>query len=298
MSPGISDVTVLFHNALNMSKSHMVQRVVCIVAVLFLMAASMFGDIRISPHYIFVSSTSNRLISLSVTNTGTDEREVWVDSRYGYETSDDSGKIYIKSDTTSTDVMSSATWISCYPKRFILKSGEGQTIRFMVNPPADLSVGEYWSRIYVSSKTRQVPKPAGTSTNIKPGIALLIEQSIPFHFRVGTVKTGVQIDSVGTALTDTGLVISSKLFRTGNAAFWGSRTILLNDQSGKNWITWTHNTGVYKDITLVDKFNRVSIPSGEYTLVYRLHSDGRTDVPPKDLLKIAPVEISVPVHIP
>jgi hypothetical protein len=125
-----------------------------------------------------------------------------------------------------------------------------------------------------------------------------VEQSIPFHFRVGTVTTGIRVDSLTTSLSDTGLTVCTKLFRTGNAAFWGSRTFQLNDRSGKSWLSWTHNTGVYKTITLVDTFNRTSFPPGEYVLVARYHSDGRTDIPPHDLLRALPVEISVPVTIP
>jgi P pilus assembly chaperone PapD len=269
---------------------------VCILVAGLWTSAS--ADIKVSPHYLFVSSASSHLISLNVSNDGNDEREVWIDTRYGYETSDDTGRIFIRIDTAAVDEPSAATWIKCYPKRFILKGGESQTVRFMVTAPAGVQIGEYWSRVIIASKPRQIPKGPAASTTVKPGISILMEQSIPFHYRVGTVNTGVRFDTLSTQLTDTGLVVTTKLLRTGSAAFWGSRTIQLNDRGGKNWLNWTHNTGVYKDLLLVDRFNRTSFPPGEYVLSVRLHSDGRTDIPPKDLLRIAPVEISIPVTIP
>ena len=273
-----------------------------VVALLLLLVSGTQGilraDVKVSPHYIFVSATTNKLISLSVSNDGTDDREVWVDSRYGYETSDDSGKVYIKLDTIAIDEPTAAAWIKCYPRRFILRAGEGQTVRFIVTPPPGLPVGEYWARIYVSSKSRQTPKSGSPVTVVKPGISLLMEQSIPFHFRVGTVTTGIRVDSLATAFSDTGLTICTKLFRTGNAAFWGSRTFTLTDRSGKNWLTWSHNTGVYKSLKIYDTFNRTSFPPGEYTLTARYHSDGRGDIPPHDVLRCIPVELSIPVRIP
>lgn len=255
------------------------------------------AGIVVSPGYLFLNSV-HRTVSLTATNDGDDEREVWMEVKFGYEISDDSGKIFIQIDTLAQNEPSAAAWIECYPRRFNLKPGESQTVRVMASPPRTLGEGEYWSRVIVVSKTRQPPPQKAAAASTKPGLIILYEQSLPFHYRIGTLSTGVVVDSLGTSLSDTSVNVVMKLTRVGNASYWGSRTTEFIDNSGRTVYKLTRNTGVYKSITLIDRINRTKIPPGEYIVNVQFVSEGRTDIPKRDLIHSSPVRTSRSLTIP
>lgn len=263
-----------------------------------LLALPARGGITVSPGHLFLNSV-HRTITISALNDGDDEREVWMEVKFGYETSDDSGKIFVLIDSAAVDEPSAAGWIECYPRRFNLKPGESQTVRIMARPPAGLSDGEYWSRVIVASKTRlTAQKSTVAPTGTKPGFTIIYQQSVPFHYRVGNVTTGVTIDSLTTALSDTSLNVVTQIGRTGNAAFWGSRTLQLLDNTGTSVYKVTRNAGVYKRMKFIDHISRSAVPAGEYTLSVVFSSEGRSDVTKRDLIKAAPVRSAVSVTIP
>ena len=237
------------------------------------------------------------MISIMATNDGDDEREVWTEAKFGYEASNDSGKIFIYIDSLAHNENSAASWIQFYPKRFVLKPGEGQVIRLMVYPPAGISDGEYWSRVIIVSKTRQVIQPKN-ATRSQPGLTILYQQSLPFNYQVGRLTTGVKIDTLETSLSDTSINVFTKITRAGNASFWGSRTLQLRDKLGKIVYKETRNSGVYKTITNFDSINRKNILPGDYTLSVLFASEGRMDIPKNKLLQIQPVSASTSLTIP
>jgi len=256
------------------------------------------GGIVVSPSALFLNP-GHRMISITAINEGDDEREIWTESKFGYEMSTDSGKIFIYIDSLATNEPSAASWIQFYPKRFTLRPGETQTVRVMASPPAGISDGEYWARVILVSKSRQLIQAKNAQvTAPKPTFTILYEQSVPFHYRIGKVSTGLRIDSLITGLSDTSIDVYTKISRTGNAAFWGSRTLELRDKAGNVVSKVTRNSGVYKKITSVDHINRSTIPAGEYTLSVLFASEGRTDIPKKQLLQTQQVRASTSLTIP
>ncbi len=270
--------------------------VLAFFGIIFLKAS--YAGIVISPSALFLNS-GHRMISITATNEGDDEREIWTEMKFGYETSTDSGKIFIYMDSLAHDELSAAAWLQCYPKRFTLRPGESQTIRVMAVPPAGISDGEYWARVILNSKTRQVIQPKNAQVNgTKPALTILYQQSVPFHYRVGRVTTGLKVDSLITALSDTSVDVYLRISRTGNASFWGSRTLELRDKNGTVVYKVTRNSGVYKKITTVDHINRGGITSGDYTLSVLFASEARTDIPKKQLLQTQQVRASTSITIP
>jgi len=256
------------------------------------------ASIVVIPSYLFLDS-KHRTLPVTVSNDGDDEREVWLEVKYGYETSDDSGNIFIQMDSLAVGEPSSAQWLQGYPRRFILKPGESQIVRLVVTPPAGLADGEYWSRLLVESKPRNIlQKPQTPSTAIKPGIVLLYEQSVPFHYRVGKLSTEIVVDSIRAVLADSSIDVYTKCSKTGNAAYWGSRTVRVLDKSGKVVQRFTHNTGVFKNITLLDQIDRKSLAPGDYTVTLEFVTEGRTDIPRTSLVHANPVRISTTFTIP
>jgi hypothetical protein len=264
---------------------------------LTLIAGAAMAGIQVIPNYLFLDA-SHRTLPFSVINDGSDEREVWLETRFGYETSDYTGKIFIYIDSLALNEPSAAGWIQGYPRRFLLKPGESQTVRLVVTPPAGLFDGEYWSRILIMSKSRTAPTKVTETVVVKPGIVLLFQQSIPFHYRVGKLSTGLTVDSLTASISDTTLDVTTKLSRTGNAAFWGSRVIRVFDKSGKVVFSLKKNAGVYKTLTLVDHISKTGLSSGEYNISVEFLSEGRTDVPKQDLIHSDPVRASTTVVMP
>jgi len=266
-------------------------------AGILLSSFSALAGIQVIPNYLFLDA-SHRTLPFTVINDGADEREVWLETRFGYETSDQAGKIFIYLDSLALNEPSAAAWIQSYPRRFILKPGESQTVRLVVTPPAGLFDGEYWSRVLVMSKSRTPPSKVTESAAVKPGIVLLFQQSIPFHYRVGKLSTGLSVDSLATSISDTSIDVTTKLARTGNAAFWGSRSIRVYDKSGKMVFSFKKNAGVYKTLTLVDHISRTGLTAGEYTVSVEFLTEGRTDVPKQNLIRADPIRASVSFVMP
>jgi hypothetical protein len=263
----------------------------------YLFAGAATAGIQVIPSYLFLDA-AHRTLPFSIINDGSDEREVWIESRFGYETSDYTGKIYIFLDSLALNEPSASAWIQSYPRRFILKPGESQTVRLVVTPPAGLFDGEYWSRILVMSKSRNAPTKINETALVKPGIVLLFQQSVPFHYRVGKLSTGLTVDSLSTSVSDTTLDVRTTLSRTGNAAFWGSRTLRVFDKSGKLVYSLLKNAGVYKTLTLVDHISKTGLSAGEYSVSVEFLTEGRTDVPKQNLIRTNPIRAATSFVMP
>ncbi len=267
--------------------------------LLALFACLANASVTVNPKFLFLDG-SRRSVSVTVTNPGGEEAEVWVEVKYGYETSDNSGKILIHFDTLAVDEPSAATWIRCYPPRFIVGAGETQTIRIAVRPPAGTGEGEYWARILVTSRLRNISQlsPSGLLSSAKSGINLMTQLSLPFHYRVGKVTTGLQVTSMNASTSDTAIVVSMQLAKVGNAAFWGSRVIKITNESGKVVSTETKNVCVYKTLTLIDRINRTNLPSGTYSVDVEFVTGKRTDLRVSDLVQAPSVHAAASVLIP
>jgi len=270
----------------------------CTILLLLISSSITKAGIQITPSYLFLDG-SRRSIPVNVSNTGNDEREVWVEIKFGYEMTDDSGKFYIHLDSLDANEPSAAHWLQCFPKRFLLGPGESQTIRILAVPPAGIAEGEYWARIQVVSKPREKAHVSSQAAqNVKPGITILYQQSLPFHYRVGNPATGLEVDTLITAASDTNVTVSMLLTRKGNASYWGSRTIKVLDKNGKVVLNQTKNTGIYKTIRLTDSFSKLNLQPGNYIVEVEFSTDKRRDVPKASLIHALPVRVTSSFIIP
>lgn len=265
---------------------------------LLLLCNLTYASVTVSPKFLFLNA-SRKSIPLYVSNPGVDEAEVWLEVKFGYEKSDENGKPIIFMDTTGDNEYSAASWVRVFPRRFILGPGEMQTVRLVAVPPAGVHDGEYWARIFVTSKNRNVSSASLKSRqNVKPGINVMSQTDLPFHFRVGKVTTGVTVNSLDVALNDTAIVLKTKLSRSGNASFWGKRTIKIINSAGITMFTVSKNTGVYTEMTLVDLIKFGGFASGTYSVEIELVSGQRQDVKNSDLLQVPRVLTSATLTIP
>ena len=257
-----------------------------------------YASITVSPKFLFMDA-SRKSIPLYVTNPGPDDAEVWLEVKFGVEKTDGNGKTIISFDTIQDIEHSAASWVRMYPRRFILAPGEMQTVRLVTMPPVVTQDGEYLARIFVTSKYRNIPLPSRQGkSSVKPGINVLTQTDLPFHYRIGKVTTGVVVNSMDVTQNDTSIALTTKLTRSGNASFWGKRTIRIINSSGKTVFTISKNTGVYTEMTIVDRVSITNLFSGTYSIEMEFATGQRQDVKSTEILQAPRVLTSATLTIP
>ena len=251
--------------------------------------------ITVTPQVLFMGA-NQRSAHVHVNNPGDNPLEVWVDFKYGYHVSDDTGKIIeVMTDTLQPDDRSAAKWVKAYPDRFTLGAGETQVVRFVVSSPQATVPGEYWARIIIYSKDQKKPHIAG-----KPGFGaafdMIAATSIPFQYRYGEVSTGLDlVRSIEYHATDKVCSVLLPVRRTGNASYWGTaRCTILN--GGKPVAGQDFNIVVYKDLTYKMDIDRSKVPPGDYSLQIDVRAE-RTDIRNSDILKAELKTWTIPITL-
>lgn len=260
-------------------------------------SGSLLASITATPKFLFLDGT-RKSTPVQIANVGDDEREVWIEARFGYVVSDDSGKISLLMDSLDTEGLSAAQWIQVFPRRFVLAGGENQTIRITAAIPASVKEGEYWARIMITSKPRKPPRSATPGqTQPNSGLVLQTQLGLPFHYRAGRVLTGVQISDLSSSVQGSDLNVTFRLTRTGNASYWGTRTLRIVDQLGKILYTASKNAVVYKSLNVIERLTQRGLPPGSYKIELELATGKRTDIRKEDLLTSPVIRGSIPLVI-
>jgi len=245
---------------------------------------------------VFLDNT-RKSTPIQISNLESEEREVFIEVKFGYITSDDSGKPTLFTDSVSNDPSSAAAWIQVFPKRFTFGPGETQTVRLTTTPPPGLKDGEYWARVFITAKARKPTTTAKTQQKTSGGFILQTQIGLPFHYRHGKVATGLEINNLAATTTGGDLNVSFNLKRTGNASFWGSRTIRIIGPSGKQLFTSTKNAVVYNSFTVMEHFAVQNLSSGTYKIEVEALTGKRTDIRKDDLLPSPPVRSAISVVV-
>jgi|ERR1041385_3002819 P pilus assembly chaperone PapD len=256
-----------------------------------------FGGISVTPKKLFLDP-SKKAVPVFVTNPGQDESEVWIDVKYGYVESDESGKGVVVMDSSSGNESSSALWVKPYPQRFILPPGESQTVRFVAFPPPGLQDGEYWARIIITGKPRKAP---ASNSNIavkgKAGISFSSAVGIPLYYRKGKVSTALSASDVGVTLSDSAIHVAINLTRLGNAAFIGTQTIRVVTSGGKVVQSQASNIVVFKTFAVREIIGRRKFPPGKYTLEVDI-TGRKSEANEKSQIEVTPLRTSTSFDIP
>ncbi len=273
-------------------------RLASVLCFLFVSLPSILSaGVTVSPKLLFLDP-SRRSVPIQISNPGDAEVEVWIESRYGIVTSNDSGRAIILDDSSDGRPFSAAGWIKAYPQRFVLNPKEFQVVRLTVAPPAGLSDAEYWARIGVNSKVR---RPAASSktpgTASRGGITIINQIGVPFLFRKGTLATGINVRNLSCTAKPSGISVVMDLARTGNASYWGSTTFHILGQGGKVMSSSTREIVVYKTYHAVVTLDRADLVPGSYTVEVTFVTGQRRDVAPNDLIKAPPVRLTAPLVI-
>lgn len=272
-------------------------RLKLIILLLVLFSTSfLFSGISVTPKAIFLSDLK-RSVPLHISNTGSEEQEVWIDIKYGYLESNDSGKGVVKIDTISVEETSCAQWLKPYPQRFILPNGETQTIRIVASPPASITAGEYWARIIITNKPRKQAKSGASEiVNKRSGVVFLSAVGIQAYYRHRNVTTSLEISDFNVADEPNEIITTMNLTRTGNAAYLGMQTLKLANSVGKIVYVDKSSVGVFKTFFVREVIKKQNIPAGKYTLEYEI-STRKSGARENPYIQSAPVKRTTTIEI-
>ena len=297
-----------------MSKSHAIGRAVqrrlsrAVVALIVLAttasASASAQGLLIAPNAIVIDSKS-KAGSVTLVNTGDKPIEASLSTSFAYPVTDSAGTMFLKTiDAVADTTPSAREWIRVYPQRLVLAAGARRTVRLMVEPPAGISVGEFWARLIVTSREAAPVRTAFESgataderNDVSIGLTLEVRSVLGVFYRNGNVSTGVTLGEGHASVVGDSLVARVAMHRSGNAAFVGSLKMTVHDSTGATRGERALPLGVYYTLE-----PRVTLPSlglqpGLYTVTFEAVSK-RPDVADRLLLPISAVKKTVSLRIP
>lgn len=271
--------------------------ILVITSMVFFLAKEVVCGVTVLPKHIFMDA-SRKTAPLTVRNTGEGEVEIYIHLVYGYITTDDTGKVIMKVDSTASDSTSAVQWIKPYPVRFVLGGGESQTVRLLATPPPSLADGEYWCRVMVTIYQRGAPPSQNNKNTMRGGMSFANEIGLPLYYRKGKVVTGLDQQNFSLRKIDNELEIALDLERTGNASFNGARIIKIRDREGNVVRTIeSDNLVVFNKYKMKEKILVSDLPAGLYTVEMEISSK-RKDISGKFLISCSPVRLSGKLELP
>lgn len=270
--------------------------IILAILAFFFYPTYLYCNVRVTPQYLFLNSPV-RSLKLNIYNLTNTTVEVWIELKYGYHITDDTGKVVILNpDILSADDQSAADWIKPYPQRFLLNANESQNVRLLAIPPENLPLGEYWARVIINSK-RQVQTPKKEITTVKPGVELIPQIDLPFHYRNGKASTDLEIANPPTQKINNNQLITQFHFkRIKNSSYWGILNYRLMNKTGKEVKQGTKKIVVYKNFIMNLPIDIGDVPSGQYNLEV-ISETKRFDIDKKLLLQAEPKKWNLSVTI-
>lgn len=266
------------------------------LGALFILAPTILDAVLVSPHAIFMTDVQ-RTEQITLVNTSDQTEEISIDLRFGFPDTDSAGNIFVRYvDAPGPEHPSAAEWVRAYPRQLRLAPGQRQVVRLLGKPPSELTDGEYWSRVVVTSRAAAA-QVHNQDTLVTVGLALEIRTVISLAYRKGTVETGVALNDLEVDVEGDSLIAWVELERQGNAAYLGQQTISIRDSIGREHAEWSIPVAVYYSTRRRFAFPIDSVEPGAYSVQLDLNLD-RADLPRSKLLPAAPISRSLGITIP
>ena len=251
-----------------------------LAALLALAPAGRAWAVAVSPSALFLDPRSPAG-TLTLYNGGSLPEELEISFAFGYPRSDAEGNVRVEMvDTAPDGEPSIVPWMRAFPRRLVLQPGQRQTLRVMVQPPADLAAGEYWGRVLVHSRGGQPPiEQQEGGVRMQINVETVIATAV--LFRKGEVSTGVTVGGAAAAPAPGGVRVSLDLARQGNAAFLGRVVTELVAPDGRVVATREDAVSVYRALrhAVVLPLPQGTALAAGYTVRWRADTD-RPDLPP------------------
>lgn len=254
------------------------------VLIFVLFSVQSFSQVIVTPYAVLIDN-KNKFGTYSVINEASDPTEVIISFKFEYLKSDSSGNLSF--DTTSANMNNITNWIKAFPKKFILKPNEKQTVRMTVSPPAGLSKGTYWTKIITSSQKQQ--KMQDTSAGITAKINFVFNQITTVLYKNERYENKADLKDVRAIVDSQNVNLISSVSITGDQPFYAQFDYKIFDSGNSIVYENTEYIGLYFDINKKYLIPVSDIKPGSYTAQITLSSDTGTDIPKTDKGPIQPV---------
>lgn len=249
--------------------------------------------VSVSPTALYIDSRTRTGV-LTLYNPGSLPEEITIDFSYGFPQADSAGNVTVAlTKEPAASEPSALAWMRAFPRRLLLQPGQRQIVRVLVEPPAGLADGEYWSRILISSRGGQPPIEQ-TQGDVRLQLNVQTTLVMAANYRKGDLRTGVSVADAAAHRTAEGTQLTVDLARTGNAAFLGRMRAELLDAQNNVLATLYDDVAVYRTMR-----RRLTFPTaaGAAPAAVRIHIDTeREDLPPGGALPAAPVDQRIAIQ--
>lgn len=242
-------------------------RLFALLIAIVSIVATAHAQVTINPKWV-VMSGGDRSREFEVFNEMEKPFEVSMSTLFMVWTSDSLGHRSLDTARSESDAaMSCAGWIKLFPKQFTLPPGGRQKVRLLVSAPPGIPDGEYVARISVGSTEVGLPvEPLPDSVDrIEVVQHIRLNLLLPFMYRKGTVRTGLQLADVSGRHLDTTTAILVETHRTGNAPFRGTIHGTITPEGGGDADTCIILVGQERELGLQQVYFP-RLPDGAYRL--------------------------------
>lgn len=241
--------------------------------ILFLFTFSANSQVTVAPVSLHMNDANKNGYLLVRNNSLTSSWEVSVEMKFGYPVSDSTGNIsiYFPETVTASDP-SAVEWVTFYPRKFMLKPQEEQTIRVVAKPPKNLKEGEYWGRPIISSQA-QSTEDTTNNPQIGVGLSVKFQTVIAFNYRKGKSSTSINLLSLDAVYQDDNIIVSADMKREGNSAYIGNLILKVYDSSNDLVSETEQEFAVYYSLLKKVAFDVPGIKKGNYTVELELNTD-------------------------
>ncbi|NUR33438.1 MAG: hypothetical protein HOQ30_05445 [Gemmatimonadaceae bacterium] len=252
--------------------------------------------VTVSPNALFIDSRTRSGV-LTLYNPGSTAEEIEITFAFGYPRSDLAGAISVAlADTAPAGEPSVLGFVRAFPRRLRLEPGQRQTVRILMQPPANLAEGEYWGRVLIHSRGGRPPvEQQQGGIRMQIDLETVIVGAV--NYRNGTMRTGVHMDPARATVAARGdsVRVVADISRIGNAAYLGHMTFELVSADGKVLGTTDEDFAVYRALRKVES---IAVPAGTSlagaTVRYRFTTE-RPDIDPESRLAAEPLTGTVPL---
>ncbi|HUH13625.1 MAG TPA: hypothetical protein VMK65_10965 [Longimicrobiales bacterium] len=261
-------------------------------------AAPAAAQITVAPLHV-VTSDRARFQTFYVRNDTDEAQEISIAFRFGYPVTDTLGNatmLYGDSLALAPD-HAMTEWVRAFPRQFLLRPGERQSVRVAVRPPEGLADGVYWTRL-VTTSTPQLPPPEPSEEEVTTRFIFRIEQVTTVLFQRGAARVDVAVGNVRHWLDEGYVRFLIPLTCTGTAPFLGEIHLRVLDAAEAVVGEGSQTLSSYSDEHAAGfSIERWNLPPGAYRAEIRV-TNARTDIPPPQRFTMTPVTVTVPFVIP
>lgn len=246
---------------------------VIITFILILLSAACYSQVTVAPVSLHMNDANKNGYLLIRNNSLTSTWEVNLEMKFGYPVSDSTGNIniYFPENVTANDP-SAVEWINFFPRKFMLKPQEEQTVRVVAKPPKGLKEGEYWGRPIISS---QAVSTEDTTENPQIGVGLSVkfQTVIALNYRKGKSSTSINLLSFDAVYENDKIIISADMKREGNSAYIGNLIAKVYNSSSDVVSETEQEFAVYYSLLKKVILEVPGIKKGNYTIELELNTD-------------------------